>query len=76
MELGMKYLVNISIFLTHAAAAILGAALYKHFTKPEHECMRSYYAGMDVQICSKSVKCTTSNDEGVSMKICQLDNKL
>lgn len=40
--------------------------------KQRYNCMRSYYAGMDIEYCGKSVKCTISEDKTGTMKICQV----
>lgn len=41
--------------------------------KPKFECMRMYYAGMDIESCSKNVHCSISEDETGTIKICQMD---
>lgn len=55
----MKYLIILSIL------AFAGCS------KPKYDCMRNYYAGLDIEFCGPTIKCTSSEDETGRFTICR-----
>ena len=67
-----KYLIFMVIAIILFAVKY-GPDAYGYLTKPKFECMRSYYAGMDIEMCSANIRCSKSSDETGSMKICMME---
>lgn len=66
---------KITVALVATLLLLIGFGIGQIFgipkAKPKYDCMRSYYAGMDMEFCTKSIKCTTSEDETGTLKICR-----
>ncbi len=56
----MKYLIILSLLVLTGC-------------QPKYDCMRMYYAGMDMEICSAKVKCIKTQDETGSLKTCHYE---
>lgn len=52
---------------------ILALTLLASCDKPtkKYDCMRMYYSGLDIEFCGPNIKCTQSEDESGTVKICR-----